>query len=311
MTDESGGSMERMQDRDVGDRAARLRAMLTDQKLHFAMEAHNGLSARIVEDSGFPAIWASGLSIASALGVRDSNEASWTQVVSVLESMIEVTSVPVLFDGDSGFGNFNNFRLLVRKLCRYSAAGVVIEDKLFPKKNSFTGERQKLADPEEFCGKIRAGKDSQTNDDFCIVARTEALVSGHSVAEALLRAERYRQAGADAIFIHSKKRTADEIIEFAREWASRLPLVVAPTMYYRTDPQALRSVGISIYICANHNLRASMRAMKSVCRQILQDRSLVAVEDDIGTLGELFELLDYGELDAAEGRYLPPDLSVP
>jgi phosphoenolpyruvate phosphomutase len=285
-------------------RAARLRQMIGGGELQLAMEAHNGFSARIVEESGFPLIWASGLTIASSLGVRDHNEASWTQTLGVLESIVESTSLPVLFDGDTGFGDFNNFRVLVRKLCKHEAAGVTVEDKLFPKLNSFAGGKQQLADPHEFCGKIKAGKDSQTDPDFCIVARTEALIAGHSVAQALERAELYRQAGADAIFIHSKESTAEQILAFASEWSGRLPLVVAPTMYYRTPPKVLEAAGVSIYICANHNLRACLRAMRMVCRQIMADRNIVAVEDSIGTIKEIFDLLDYSELDAAEARYL-------
>ena len=100
-----------------------LKGLLMANKLSLIMEAHNGLSARIAEDCGFPAIWASGLTIASSMGLRDYNEASWTQVVSILEMMIEATSLPILFDGDTGFGNFNNFRMLVRKLCNYPISG--------------------------------------------------------------------------------------------------------------------------------------------------------------------------------------------
>src|SRR6185436_17762783 len=183
-------------------RATRFRSLLRSPALTFLMEAHDGLSAKIVEEAGFPAVWASGLTVSAALGVRDSNEASWTQVLEVLEFMADASSLPILVDGDTGYGNFNNVRRLVRKLCERGVAGVCIEDKLFPKTNSFIGERQPLADVEEFCGRIKAGKDSQSDDDFVIVARTEALISGHGLDQALLRAEAYHAAGADAILIH-------------------------------------------------------------------------------------------------------------
>src|SRR5262249_20347632 len=191
--------------------AAALRAEINSPYLTFLMEAHSGLSAKIVEEAGFPGIWASGLSISASLGLRDSNEASWTQVLEVLEFMVESTELPILVDGDTGYGNFNNVRRLVHKLSERRIAGVCIEDKLFPKTNSFIGERQPLADIEEFCGRIKAGKDSQSDDDFVIVARTEALISGHGLEQALLRAEAYHAAGADAILIHSKQKTASEI----------------------------------------------------------------------------------------------------
>src|SRR4051812_11895955 len=142
-------------------RFAALRQEIASPTLSFLMEAHNGLSAKIAEEAGFRGIWASGLTMSAALGLRDSNEASWTQVLEVLEYMADSVTVPILVDGDTGYGNFNNVRRLVRKLCQTGIAGVCIEDKLFPKTNSFIGEAQPLADVDEFCGRIKAGKDSQ------------------------------------------------------------------------------------------------------------------------------------------------------
>jgi phosphoenolpyruvate phosphomutase len=170
-------------------RSARLRRMLLSERLEFLMEAHNGLSARIVREAGFGGIWASGLSMAAQFGVRDNNEASWTQIVDLLEFMVDASDLPILLDGDTGYGNFNNMRRLVRKLEQRGVAGVCIEDKQFPKTNSFlNGERQPLADVAEFAGKIMAGKDTQRDGDFCIVARVEALIAGWGMPEALRRA---------------------------------------------------------------------------------------------------------------------------
>src|SRR5215211_583601 len=147
-----------------------LRTMLDGPGLHFLMEAHNGLSAKIAEEAGFLGIWASGLSISAALGVRDNNEASWTQVLEVVEFMSDATSIPILLDADTGYGNFNNMRRLVRKLEQRGVAAVCIEDKLFPKTNSFIkSEEQPLADLEEFTGKIKAVKDAQDDPDFSLV----------------------------------------------------------------------------------------------------------------------------------------------
>ena len=176
-------------------KSEQFRALLQSPDLEFLMEAHNGLSAKIVEETGFKGIWASGLTISTALGVRDRNEASWTQVIEVLEFMSDATAVPILLDGDTGYGDFNNFRRLVQKLCQRDIAAVCIEDKVFPKTNSFIGSGQPLADIDEFCGKIKAGKDSQTDPSFSIVARVEALISGWGMDEALKRAEAYHEAG--------------------------------------------------------------------------------------------------------------------
>jgi phosphoenolpyruvate phosphomutase len=287
-------------------KAARLRAELASPALTFLMEAHNGLSAKIVEEAGFRGIWASGLTISSALGVRDSNEASWTQVLEVLEFMADATSIPILVDGDTGYGNFNNVRRLVRKLSQRGIAGVCIEDKLFPKTNSFIGEHQPLADVEEFCGKIRAARDSVQDDAFPLVARVEALIAGWGLDEALRRAEAYHAAGADAILIHSKRRTADEILAFAAEWGRRCPLLIVPTMYYATPTARYRQAGISAVIWANHLLRAAITGMRQVSRRIREEESLVGVEGEVASVRDVFELAGNPELEEAERRYLAP-----
>ncbi|HEX9461282.1 MAG TPA: phosphoenolpyruvate mutase [Alphaproteobacteria bacterium] len=296
---------DRAADRRQRGRAAALRAEIYSPFMTFLMEAHSGLSAKIVEEAGFPGIWASGLSVSASLGLRDSNEASWTQVLEVLEYMAESTELPILVDGDTGYGNFNNVRRLVRKLCERRVAGVCIEDKLFPKTNSFVGERQPLAAIEEFSGRIKAGKDSQSDDDFVIVARTEALISGHGLDEALLRAEAYHAAGADAILIHSKQKTASEILAFAERWQNRCPLLIVPTTYHSTPTSLFRQAGISTVIWANHNLRAAITAMRDTSRRIWEDESLREVEGRVASVQDIFRLVGNAELEAAERRYLP------
>jgi phosphoenolpyruvate phosphomutase len=286
-------------------KATRFRRLLTSPQLEFAMEAHNGLSAKIVEEAGFEAVWASGLSVSAALGVRDNNEASWTQVLEVLEFMSDACSIPIMLDGDTGYGNFNNMRRLVTKLGQRDIAAVCIEDKLFPKTNSFLGEAQPLADIDEFCGKIKAGKDHQPHADFCVVARVEALISGWGINEALRRAEAYHRAGADAILIHSKRRDADEILEFVRRWANRCPVVIVPTTYYATPTPAFRDAGVSMIIWANHNLRSAISAMRETSRQIRQEQSVAGLESRIAPVRDVFRLQGNEELEAAEKRYLP------
>lgn len=287
-------------------KAAQFRALLQGPGLSFLMEAHNGLSARIVEETGFKGIWASGLSISAALGVRDNNEASWTQVLEILDFMADATRIPILVDGDTGYGNFNNVRRLVAKLCQRDIAAVCIEDKLFPKTNSFIGKNQPLADVEEFCGRIKAGKDAQTDPDFCIIARVEALISGWGMDEALKRAEAYTRAGADGILIHSKLKSPDEILTFAKEWGNRAPLVIVPTMYYATPTDRFRQAGVNMAIWANHNMRAAVTAMRDISRRIYQEESLTGVEDAIASVQDIFDLTGNAELAEAEARYLAP-----
>jgi phosphoenolpyruvate phosphomutase len=269
------------------------------------MEAHDGLSAKIVEETGFKGIWASGLAMSTALGVRDSNEASWTQILEMLEFMSDATKIPILVDGDTGYGNFNNLRRAVRKLSQRGIAGICIEDKLFPKTNSFIGEGQPLADIDEFCGKIKAGKDSQLDNDFSIIARVEALISGWGMEEAQKRANAYFEAGADAILIHSKQRDGTEILNFLVEWKNLCPVIIVPTTYYQIPTHKFTDAGASVVIWANHNVRAATSAMREVSRRIHRDQSLSGVEDDISTVQELFELADNRELTEAEKLYLP------
>jgi phosphoenolpyruvate phosphomutase len=287
------------------DKAQTLRALICSRELHFLMEAHNALSAKIVEEAGFPGIWASGLTISATLGLADRNVASWTQILHVAEFMSDHTAVPILFDGDTGFGNFNNVRHLVRKLCQIDVAGVCLEDKLFPKTNSFIGNGQDLEDKEVFCGKIRAAKDAQKDRDFCVIARVEALVSGCPMSEALDRANCYRESGADAILIHSKKEDGQEILEFCRQWHSCSPIVIVPTKYYRMTARSFRVAGVSCVIWANHSLRASISAMRRVTRSIRSAESVESVEADITPLNDVFALTDEFEIQEAERRYLP------
>jgi phosphoenolpyruvate phosphomutase len=285
-------------------KTTRFSEMLTSPETSFVMEAHNGLSAKIVEETGFEGVWASGLSMSAALGVRDSNEASWTQVLEVLEFMADATTIPILVDADTGYGNFNNFRRLVNKLIQRDIAAVCIEDKLFPKTNSFLGQNQPLADVDEFCGKIKAGKDAQADDSFSVVARVEALIAGWGLKEALRRAEAYHEAGADAILIHSKESVADEILAFTKEWANRSPVVIVPTKYYGTPTQHFRDAGVNLIIWANHNMRAAISAMRETSQQIFENQNLVWAEENVARLGDVFVIAGNEELSEAEDRYL-------
>ncbi len=291
------------------NRPARLRALIESASLSFLMEAHNGLSARIVEEAGFDGIWASGLTISAGLGVRDCNEASWTQTLECIEFMADATSLPILVDGDTGHGNFNNARRFVAKLEQRGAAGVCLEDKLFPKTNSFiNGTGQDLADSDEFCGRLKAARDIARDDSFVIVARTEAFVAGRGLAEALRRAEAYRRAGADAILIHSARTDAGEVLDFKREWGDSLPVLAVPTKYHDTPTDVFRAHGFSVLIWANHLLRSCVAAMQATAARLFADQNLQHVERTVAPLTEVFRLQRMDDLHAAERRYLPLDV---
>jgi phosphoenolpyruvate phosphomutase len=288
------------------------RQLLRSSQLEFAMEAHNGISAKIVEEAGFPAIWAGGLSISASMGVRDNNEASWTQMLDAFEYMTDASSIPVLVDADTGYGNFNNVRRLVRKLEQRGVAAVCIEDKLFPKTNSFIdGERQQLASIEEFAGKIRAAKDTQVDPSFSVIARVEALIAGWPMDEALCRAHAYADAGADAILIHSKTPGPEQILEFMDQWSLDCPVVIVPTMYWRTPTSVFAEAGVSMVIWANHLLRSAVSAMQRTAQTIFETSSIVPIEAEVASVAEIFRLQGAAELQAAEAIYLPASDAAP
>lgn len=293
-------------------KTTQLRNLINSKELEFLLEAHNGISSKIVEEVGFRGIWAGGLSISASLGVRDNNEISWTQVLEKIELMSDATDIPILLDGDTGYGNFNNMRRLVKKLEQRDIAGVCIEDKLFPKSNSFLREnRQPLADIDEFCGKIKAGKDVQTDDDFIIVARIEAFIAGWGIKEAIKRADAYSKAGADAILIHSKLSTATEVFRFIEAWNGQLPVILVPTKYYSTPTESFRKHNVSVVIWANHMIRSSVSKMQETAKQIFNDQCLHSVEDTIIPIKEIFRLQNDQELLDAEKRYLYNNQEAP
>jgi phosphoenolpyruvate phosphomutase len=290
----------------MGSAGARLKEILQSDSLEFLMEAHNGLSARIVEETGFRGIWASGLCISATLGLRDNNEASWTQIVQIAEFMADAVHIPILLDGDTGHGNFNTVRRLVRKVEQRGIAGLCIEDNVYPKTNSYlTKTGSALADTDEFSGRIRAAKDTQRDPGFCILARTEALIAGRGLNEALTRATAYSQAGADAIIVHSKSSTAEEILGFMELWDGRCPVVIIPTTYPTTPTTVFSRAGISLVIWANHILRSSISAMRESARQICQEQSVANVSEKIASIQDIFDLQDMEEYALAEARYLP------
>ena len=288
-------------------KATQFKQLLRSSQLEFILEAHNGLSAKIVEEARFKGIWASGLCISAAMGVRDNNEASWTQVLEVLEFMCDATTIPIMVDADTGYGNFNNVRRLVQKLEQRGVAAMCIEDKLFPKTNSYIqSEQQPLANMREFTGKIKAAKDTQQDPDFCVVARTEAFIVGRGLSEALERANAYHQAGADAILVHSKKNTPDQVLAFMAEWQATCPVIIVPTTYYTTKTEVFAQAGISMVIWANHLLRSCITAMQQTANNLYKMQTLVEIENKIASVKEVFRLQNVDELKAAELQYLPP-----
>jgi phosphoenolpyruvate phosphomutase len=223
----------------------------------------------------------------------------------LLEFMSDATTIPILHDADTGYGDYNIARRLVRKLEMRDIAGLCLEDKIFPKINTFIdGKNQRLTTIEEFCSKIKAIKDTQKDSDFVVVARTEAFTTGSNLDEALLRAYKYKESGADAILVHSKQNTAIEIEQFMESWDKSLPIIIVPTKYYNTPTEIFRKLGISCVIWANHNIRASINGMKFVGKHIFRKESISDMEKIIASMDEVFRLQNMEELLEAEKKYL-------
>ena len=281
-----------------------IKDLLLSNNTEFIIEAHDGLSAIIAERSGFSGLWASGFAISAACGLRDCNELSWSQLLNVVSYMTNAVTIPVLIDADTGFGNYNNFRKFVINAEKIGASGACIEDKVFPKNNSFdnTGS-QNLASISEFVGKIRAAKDS-VHSNFSIVARTEGYISGLDTDQVIERASAYAEAGADAIVVHSRQSTDIEIKSFMKKWTSNTPIVVIPTSYYNTSIEEFRQLNISMVILANYNIRAASYYMKKISEALSRHDDMEKIVKGVSSMQEIFELVDLNELKDANMRYL-------
>ncbi|MBM4287411.1 MAG: phosphoenolpyruvate mutase [Deltaproteobacteria bacterium] len=285
-------------------KAQLLRRLLAQPDILQVAGAHNGLSARLVEQAGFDAIWASGLEISAAYAVPDANILTMKDYLEAASTINEAVSIPVIADCDTGYGNSSNVIRLVHKYEAAGIAAICIEDKCFPKVNSYIPGRQELAPLAEFVGKIMAAKDAQRSPEFMVIARVEALIAGWGLEEAWRRAEAYAEAGADAILIHSKAKTPDEIKSFIQGWSLPLPLVVVPTSYPQVTIEQLSAWGVKMVIYANAGLRAAVKAMAKVLGRLRQTGTLSAIEAEIAPLQTIFELQEMSRFQAAEKKYL-------
>jgi phosphoenolpyruvate phosphomutase len=269
--------------------------------------AHDGLSAILAREAGFDAIWASGFEISAAHGVPDANIITMSENVRAAELMVERADIPVIADCDTGYGNAINVIHTVRAYERAGVSAICIEDNVFPKRCSFyVGVKRDLVDPEEHAGKIRACLDTRKSDDFLIIARTEALIAGWGMDEALKRGRIYADSGADMVLVHSKSKEPEEVLEFARQWDRTTPLVCVPTTYSETPYTVLAEAGYRVVIFANHGLRAAIKAMRAALGRIHAEGRAGAADEMIVSLPEVYELIGVPEMKQQESLYMPP-----
>ncbi len=268
--------------------------------------AYNGLTARLVEEAGFEGVWSSGFEISTSHAVPDANILTMSDFLDAASEMAHTVSIPVIADCDTGFGNSNNVMHLVRRFEAAGVSAVCIEDKKFPKVNSFIAGRQELAPIAEFVGKLMAAKNAQSTDAFMVFARVEALIAGWGLDEALKRAQAYIDAGADAILIHSKSERPDEIIAFCRAWNQRSPLLICPTTYPISEAE-MAALGVSIVIYANQSIRAAIKSMQSVLRH-LRKHGNARIDDKIVPMDEAFRLQGMYMMKHDERKFLKTEL---
>jgi phosphoenolpyruvate phosphomutase len=283
-----------------------MRELLASRERVLIIGAHNGLTAKLGEEAGFDAIWASGFEISASHAMPDANILTMAENLSIARSMNDAVTVPVVADCDNGYGNAINVMRMVEEYEKAGIAAVCIEDNVFPKRCSFYDSvKRELESVEEFAGKIRAAKQTQKDPDFVVIARTEALIAGWGMEEALKRGRAYADAGADLVLIHSKAKLPDEIIEFAKQWDRETPLVAVPTTYNTISAPELSEAGYKGVIFANHGLRAAIKNTQAMLSKLRETQRLSTIDDMIVPMKEVYRLMGVDELQANEAQFLP------
>jgi phosphoenolpyruvate phosphomutase len=284
-----------------------LRALLRRPGLVPMVGAHDALSAKLIEAAGFPLVWSSSFAISAAQrAMPDVNLLTMTENLEVARYIDQAVSIPVIADADNGYGNAVNVVRTVNEYERAGVAGLCMEDNVFPKKCSlYPGMKRDLTPIDEFAGKIRAAVGARKDPDFVIIARVEALIAGWGMREARRRATAYAEAGADMILMHSKSKTAGEVLEFMRLWDRPTPVVVVPTLYPSVTFEELERAGIKMVIWANHVLRGAVQGMQTTLGVLARERRLDALDPLIVPLEEIYRHVGVEEFKAVEAEYLP------
>ena len=287
--------------------AAKLRELMRRPGIIKTVGAHDALSAKLIEEAGFDAIWASGFGISASLKcIPDGSFLTMTEQLEVTKNIVEAVRIPVIADCDTGFGNALNVMRTVQDYEKAGIAGICIEDNVFPKRCSFyAGVRRELVSIDEHAGKVRAAKSAQAAPDFVVIARTEALIAGWGQDEALKRAAAYADAGADAVLIHSKSPTFDELRAVSQQWSGRVPLVVVPTIFGSVTADELERHGFKIVIFANQVIRTSIRATRDTLDVLKREGRAEAVADRMVSLQEVYDLVGVTKLEEDERKFLP------
>ena len=263
--------------------------------------AYDAMSAKLVELNGFDAIWAGSFAISAIHNVPDASILTMTEFFNAASNMAQTCQIPVIADCDTGYGDANNVRHMVKKYENAGIAGICMEDKTFPKSNSLLkdGDNQLLSE-KDFVAKILAANEAKQNKSFTIIARIEALISGIGMEEALKRAYAYEKAGADLILIHSKKISPDEIFEFSKSWNGSVPLVAIPTTYYSVKIDELIDHKIKMVIYANQTLRAVHLSLSRLLQKMRDANNMNEIQDQMSSMEDIFQLQEMYDMKSQE-----------
>ncbi len=263
--------------------------------------AFDAMSAKLVEMNNFDAIWAGSFAISATHALPDASILTMTEFLSVASNMTDACSIPIIADCDTGFGGPSNVSHMVKKYESAGIAAISIEDKMFPKQNSLLENgTQELLPEKDFVAKIIAAKNAKINEKFMIIARVEALIAGLGVNEAKKRADAYEKAGADAILIHSKNKTPEEVFEFCDTWEGNIPIISIPTSYPTVTLEELQKHKIKMVIYANQSLRVAHWAMRDYLNKLSTAKSISDIETKMTSMEEIFHLQEMYEIKKQE-----------
>jgi len=280
-----------------------LRKCFVDKKIIKVGGAFDAMSAKLVENAGFDAVWAGSFAISATHALPDASILTMTEFLDATTRMVEACKIPIIADCDTGYGGPSNVAHLVKKYENAGVSAICIEDKIFPKENSLLKDgKSDLLSEKEFVAKILAAKESKYDKDFMIIARIEALISGSGMSDALQRATAYENAGADAIVIHSKEKSPDEIFEFVDSWNGGVPIIVIPTTYNTVKISELISHNVKMVIYANQTLRASHLSILKLLEEMYSAERISDVKQEMSDMEEIFSLQKMYEHKKREGK---------
>jgi len=281
------------------------REKLNKDGIIVAVGAHNGLGAILAQKAGFDCAWASSFEISTSHGYPDASILSMTDYLNAARNMAEIVDIPIIADCDNGYGNAINVMRTVKAFESAGIAGISIEDNVFPKRCSlYSGFDRSIESIEEFTGKIKAAKDAQRTSDFVVIARTEAAIQGLPTEEICERAEKYHEAGADMLFIHSKAKDTNELENILNNLSFKAHHVCVPTIYKHATVDELEKLGFKMVIFANFAIRSAIRAMTTAFSILKKERYAQSVDHLVADLDEVAEIVGVPEMKANEKLYL-------